>query len=189
MTTKFAHHDLPEEGDSSGGAFAADDLLWGQYECGSATGTSYAWVGGGLAPSFPSDAFPESSIAIRHDLIEVECALSYPPPTFDDIFGLQSWESIGVLGSPPITYSIPALNDNCQLVSPVSLSKPVLSTLQYDSLPSEHDILQPPIAPTKPRRTRINKKPIEVGTNPYGRMGTKRCLLCRKRRQKASVLP
>jgi hypothetical protein len=40
----------------------------------------------------------------------------------------------------------------------------------------------------KPRRQRRNKMPVMLGPNRYGRMGTTRCLQCRKWRQKASHL-
>jgi hypothetical protein len=42
------------------------------------------------------------------------------------------------------------------------------------------------VRPTK-RRTRKNKKPIVVGPNRWGRMGTIICVQCRKHRQKVSL--
>jgi hypothetical protein len=43
-------------------------------------------------------------------------------------------------------------------------------------------------SPVEPRRRRRVKKPVVSGPNRFGRMGTTRCLQCRKRRHKASHL-
>jgi hypothetical protein len=43
-------------------------------------------------------------------------------------------------------------------------------------------------SPVEPRRRRRVKKPVVSGPNRYGRMGTTRCLQCRKRRHKADHL-
>lgn len=82
----------------------------------------------------------------------------------------------------PVSSAFSPLNHrDSRWTSPFSSIGVETDSLALQSLPAQSKTSQ-----VKPRRGRRNKIPVPCGTNRYGRMGTTRCLQCRKWKQKAS---
>lgn len=102
---------------------------------------------------------------------------------------LKTFQSLDFASGVPIrpalgAFSPPNLNHwDSRWTSPLSFFDVETDSPALQTIPAQFQT-----SPVEPRRRRRVKKPVVSGPNRYGRMGTTRCLQCRKRRHKASHL-